>query len=250
LAPSEATKGKKMKNYKIGMVAIMATFVVIQIARADTLAKWTFETSKPYGFMMPGSWYTNVAAEIGSGTGSAWHSDFEIYASYPGNGSSAAFGMTNSWNVGDFYQFAASTVGYQNITISFDQTGNYVGPGIFYLAYSTDGNNFTRFGSDYSVKLGAWNYSTVNTNNSYSFNLGAVTAMNNQSLVYFRIIDDSTQSIGGGTAVPGGDNRIDNFLISAQVVPEPTTIQLGLLSGVLGIFRLFRKRQEPAPKAK
>jgi hypothetical protein len=113
---------------------------------------------------------TNVTAEIGSGTASTWHSGFEAYSSFPGNGSRAAFGATNSWAVGDLYQFAVSTLGYQNLTITYDQAGNLHGPGTFYLAYSTDGNTFTKIGTDYSVGLGSWTFNTVSTTNSFSFN--------------------------------------------------------------------------------
>jgi hypothetical protein len=215
--------------------------------KADTLAEWTFEVSQPSGVRGPGIWFTNVTAEVGSGTASSWHSGFEAYSSFPGNGSLAAFGATNSWAVGDFYQFAVSTTGYQNLAISFDQAGNLQGPGTFYLAYSTDGSTFTKIGTDYAVGVGHWNFATTSTTNAFSFNLNAIAGVNNQTEVYFRIVDDSRTAINGGLVVAGGDDRIDNFLVSAQVVPEPATLALMGLGVTCGVFLTAGRRERWLP---
>jgi hypothetical protein len=143
--------------------------------------------------------------------------------------------------VGDFFQFAVSTTGYQNVQISYDQVGNSMGPGTFYLAYSTDGSTFTKFGSDYAVAAGNWSYTTPTSANSFSFNLNSISAINGQSIVYFRVVDDSTVSIGGGTVYGFEDDRIDNFLVSAQPVPEPSLMALAVLVGTLGAFVFKRK---------
>jgi hypothetical protein len=186
-----------------------------------------------------------VVAEIGSGTASALHSGAAVYSSGPGNGSSRGFGVTNSWTVGDFFQFAVTTTGYQGISISYDQAGTSRGPSTFYLAYSTDGSTFTKFGSDYQVQLGSWNTTTVNTTTSYTFDLGSVTAINDSPTVYFRVVDDSTLAINGGIVGGYQDDRIDNFLISAQQVPEPPTMALTTL-GVCGIFLWSARRSKLA----
>jgi hypothetical protein len=217
-----------------------ALLTTLQFTKADTLAEWTFETSHPVGPRSAGVWFTNVTAEIGSGTASGFHSGNASYSPYVGNGSAYSFGASNTWAVGDFFQFAVSTTGYQNIQISYDQVGNSTGPGTFFLAYSTDGSIFTKFGSDYAVSAGKWS-STISTNaNSFSFNLNSITAINGQSIVYFRVVDDSTIAIGGGTVTGLEDDRIDNFLVSAQPVPEPSVMALAVL-GAFGAFVLKRK---------
>ena len=116
-----------------------------------------------------------------------------------------------------------------------------MGPGTFYLAYSTDGSTFTKFGSDYAVAAGNWSYTTPTSANSFSFNLNSISAINGQSIVYFRVVDDSTVSIGGGTVYGFEDDRIDNFLVSAQPVPEPSLMALAVLVGTLGAFVFKRK---------
>ena len=149
--------------------------------------------------------------------------------------------LSNTWAVGDFFQFAVSTTGHQNIQISYDQVGNSKGPGTFFLAYSTNGSTFTKFGSDYAVAAGNWSPTIPTSVNSFSFNLNSIIAINDQSIIYFRVVDDSTVATGGGTVMAVGDDRIDNFLVSAQPVPEPSVMALAVLGGAFSTFGLKRK---------
>ena len=222
----------------------LATFVLLtafQFTRADTLAEWTFETSHPQGGRASGVWFTNVAAEVGSGTAAGLHSGVAVYSVGTGNGSPFSFGVSNSWAVGDLYQFAVSTTGQQNVQVSFDQVSSSKGPGTFYLAYSIDGSTFTKFGSDYSVVAGNWSSIVPTSVNSFSFDLSPVTSINGQSTVYFRVVDDSTVASGGGAVMAVGNDRIDNFLVSAQPVPEPSVMTLTVFGGILSLFFLKRK---------
>jgi hypothetical protein len=206
---------------------------------ASTLADWTFESSRPTAGRPPGVWLTNISAELGTGTASAWHSSSAVHSSFPGNGSISGFGVTNGWSVGDFFQFTVSTVGWQSIQISYDQSGSSGGPGTFFLEYSTDGNSFAKFGSDYSVKTGNWSSSVASTTNSYSFDLSSVASLNNQTTVYLRIVDNSNIAINGSTVSTFGytDNRLDNVIIGATVVPEPSFASLGVLGALIGLVR-------------
>ena len=135
-----------MKLKKL-LSGIAAAVLSASAAHATTIATWTFETSQPGvvdGPAAPGAgiYITNITAEVGTGTASGLHAGAATYSSPAGNGSSHSF-SGNTWAVGDFYQFAVSTVGAQNIQVSYDQTSSGTGPGQFYLAYSTDGVNFT-----------------------------------------------------------------------------------------------------------
>ena len=223
-------------------IATFAVLAAFQFVRADTLAEWTFETSHPVGPRSAGVWYTNITAEIGSGTASGFHVGYASYSDGTGNGSFNSFAATNTWAVGDFYQFAVSTTGHQNIQISYDQVGNATGPGTFYLAYSINGSTFVKFGSDYAVAAGNWSPTIPTSANSFSFNLSSITAINGQSIVYFRVVDDSLTAIGGGTVTGVEDDRIDNFLVSAQPVPEPSVMALAVLGGIFGTLVLKRRR--------
>jgi hypothetical protein len=191
-----------------------------------TIARWTFETSEPGVVTLPATpgasvWLTNIMAEIGSGTAAGWHSGFgtPTYSSPTGNGSAHSFsanGWTNNPNAasGDLFQFAVSTVGYQHIVVSWDQYGSSTGPKHFNLLYSTDGVNFTQFGSTYNV-LGAptWSASTATTLDSYTNDLSSITAINNSTVVYFRLVVVDNGSVGGATVGTTGTSRVDNFTV-------------------------------------
>jgi len=222
-------------------IALFILLTALQFAKADILAEWTFETNYPVGNYGPGVWFTNITAEIGSGTASGFHSGTATYYPFPGNGSFCSFVVSNTWAVGDFFQFAVSTTGHQNIQISYDQVGNSKGPGTFFLAYSTNGSTFTKFGSDYAVAAGNWSPTIPTSVDSFSFNLNSIIAINDQSIIYFRVVDDSTVAIGGGTVMAVGDDQIDNFLVSAQPVPEPSVTAVALFGGAFSMFILKRK---------
>lgn len=211
---------------------------------AQTIAQWTFETSVPAGTPGAGVWLTNITAELGQGVASGLHSGAATYSTPVGNGSAHSF-SANTWNPGDFAQFAVSTVSYDNIGVSFDHVSSSTGPGKFLLQYSTDGSTFTQFGSDYTVLVNtapnAWSSNPLNQifTTSYSYDLSSVLGLNNASTVFFRLVDENTVSAGGATVAAGGTSRIDNF--SVFVVPEPQS--LSLLLGGMGLLIWNRMRR-------
>ncbi|HET7625906.1 MAG TPA: hypothetical protein VFM25_11645 [Verrucomicrobiae bacterium] len=193
-----------------------------------TLAKWTFELSQPNGSSEAGEWFTNIVAEIGSGTASAWHVAGSSYDNPAGNGSTESFSATH-WSAGDFFQFAVSTLGSSNISVSVEQTGSNTGPRDFYLAYSSDGENFTQFGETYSVtNFADWVSSSHKDGFKHAFNLGSVTELNNLPTAYFRIVNASDVSISGQTVGTSGKIRIDDFEASAETAPPVVPVVLNI----------------------
>ena len=219
--------------------------------QAQTIADWTFETTQPGvvdGPASPGAgvWITNILAEVGSGTASGFHAGAATYSSPAGNGSVRSFSSA-LWAVGDFYQFETSTLGLNNITLSYDQVSSGTGPGTFQLAYSTDGVSFTSIGTTYTVldnglaPNASWNATTANPVYTFSDDLSAITAIDNAATVYFRLIDSGTEDAAGTANVgTGGTDRVDNFTV-AQAVPEPASIALAGL-GVLALLIIRRRR--------
>lgn len=216
---------------------IAAAFAAASMsAQAATVAQWTFETSIP---ATAGSF----AAEVGTGSALGFHAGASTYSSPAGNGSLHSF-SSNTWAVGDYYQFSASTLGLDNLSLSWDQISSNTGPKNFNLAYSTNGTSFTTFAS-YVVLANAtpntWSSSTASSASSYSYNLSSVSALNNQSTVYFRLIDATTVSANGGTVATAGTDRVDNFTISAMPVPEADN-RMMLLAGLALMGFMARRR--------
>lgn len=215
----------------LALLGLTALSYTPQAFAQTTLAKWTFEVSQPGVVTLPaapgaGVWLTNIVAEVGSGVASGKHASASTYSSPGGNGSARAYSST-AWSIGDMLQFATGTAGYQDIIVSFDQTSSGTGPSQFNLQYSTDGVNFTQFGSTYTVLPNAapnptWNVTTASAIYSYTFNLASVTALNNAAVVYFRLVDASTVSANGGVVAAGGTSRVDNFTVLGSIPGTPT----------------------------
>lgn len=208
---------------------------------AVTLAQWTFETSAPAS---SGSF----APETGAGSASAFHTSASTaYSSPAGNGSAHSF-SSNNWSVGDYYQFKLNTTGYEAVAVKWDQTSSNTGPKDFKLQYSTDGAAFTDLTS-YSVLANAspntpWS-ATGSVNSAYTLteDLAAISGLNNQASVTFRLVlADTTPAGASATFGSGGTDRIDNFTVTGAVIPEPSTyaVLLGLAS--LGFVAWRRKR--------
>jgi len=211
---------------------------LVSSSQAVILAGWTFETSLPAS---AGPHTAESGVFAGSSVATGLHASAStVYSNPVGNGSLESF-SSNFWAVGDYYQFASSSTGYEDITISFDQVGSSTGPRDFQFSYSTNGTTFTDFGSAYAVLANStpnnWSAGTPVLTTTFSFDLSSVTGLDNAATIYFRLTQTTTTSIGGGTVATGGTNRVDNFIING--VPEPTTALLGAL-GVLGLLRRRR----------
>jgi VCBS repeat-containing protein len=208
----------------ITILALMLMALPIQSAlAATTIAQWNFESPNPADATDQATYPNTIASATGTGNAGGVHASAATDWTTPvGNGSADSF-SSNTWAVGDYYQFRVSTTGYTGIQVSWDQTSSGTGPRDFKLAYSTDGTNFTDFGSPYTVLANAspnpvWNATTSSALYTTTRDLSAVTAVDNQTDVYFRLIDTSTTSASGGTVATGGTNRVDNFTVSSNPI--------------------------------
>jgi hypothetical protein len=201
-----------MKTFVVLTAAVAAASLVS--ARADILADWTFETLPSTNSIIgtgdsPAATQSGVGADIGLGTASASHASSASAWSIPaGNGSSHSWSV-NTWAVGDYFQFEVNTIGFQEISVSYDQISSSTGPGIFKFGYSTDGVNFT-YGSDYTVLVNAspntWSAGTPISSSTFTEDLSGITALNGEAAVFFRVVDDATTSASqanGGSTAPG-----------------------------------------------
>jgi hypothetical protein len=205
-------------------------------AHAVTVVQWDFEAvTAPAA----STTWAGIAASLGTGTASSTHAGSATWSTPAGNGS-AKSASANTWAVGDYWQFSFSTVGYTGLMLSFDQTGSNTGPRDFTLAYSTNGSSFTSFAS-YSLPAITWSTGSSNSASTFTYDLSAVTALNNFATVYIRLVDASTVSINAGTVATGGTDRVDNFTVNLTPVPEAGSGAL-LAAGLAALAFLAKRR--------
>ncbi|OYY92513.1 MAG: hypothetical protein B7Y41_15630 [Hydrogenophilales bacterium 28-61-23] len=239
-----------MNKQRSILSAAMLAMALSASASADTVVQWGFESPLTPADATNFAVYPNaIAPSIGSGNASGVHANAATDWTTPvGNGSANSF-SSNTWTVGDYYQFQTSTTGFADVMLSWDQTSSSTGPRDFKLAYSTDGTGYTDFGS-YSVLVNgtpntAWTSATYNSAFNFAFDLSAITALDNQANVFFRLTDTSTVSANAGTVATAGTDRVDNFTVSASVaapIPEADTYAL-LLAGLGLVGFLARRRR-------
>jgi hypothetical protein len=224
-------------KFFIPLLITVGTFAISAVSQAaTTLALWTFETSIP--LLNNSQTITSIAPESGSGTASGFHTRATTDWSNPsGNGSVESLSV-NEWTTGDYFQFQVSSVGYEDLTVSFDSVRSGTGPASFKIQYSIDGSSFTDF-SNYTVleniSPNNWTSSTPIGTTSFSFNFSSITALDDDASIFFRLTSTVTPSNVAGTA------RIDNVLIAATAIPEPSR---ALLLGLGGLGLIFRRRRQ------
>jgi hypothetical protein len=204
------------------LLALGCTFVFGASACGQSIiARWNFEgvTTTNTGsdvIVSAGSAAADSGALTTGSLFSAHHDSAATVWSNPAGNGSAKSVSSNTWKVGDYYQFRFSTIHYEGIGITWDQTGSNTGPRDFKVQYSIDGSSFTDAAgtnSAYQLTNDAWSSSTTTTNSRRTLDLSGVSELINQSLVYIRFVQNSTTSINGGTVASGGTGRIDNITI-------------------------------------
>ena len=227
---------------------------IVKHANASVIADFTFETSG-LAFSTSVTQGTGVftagVAEVGNGTAYGSHAaSSAVYSSPSGNGSNHSF-SSNVWAAGDYYEFKVPTTSLQNILVSYDQISSGTGPKIFDFDYSTDGMNFSSIAS-YALSLtqnatstgnialtgtqqsttteSSWN-PTYSGAYNFSFDLSAITGLNNDPNAAFEIVEADT------TTATAGTDRVDNVIVSGTAVPEPAGLSLLTIAAAGTLFR-------------
>lgn len=222
------------------LLLVAISLIAVGAASAQTLLTgFTFETSQP-------ATAGPFTAENGVGTAMGVHTGASVYSSPSGNGSVHSL-SSNTWAVGDYYQFSLSTVGATGIFVAFGQTGSNTGPGSFDLTYSVNGGAFTSAttGTGYAVTNDSWSSATTKPISFKEFDLSSVAALDNAASVVFRVVDLSTVAITGGTVATTGTGRVDDFNVSTggfvTPAPEPASY-VYILGGLGGLCLIVRRR--------
>lgn len=222
---------------KMFAVSAVLALVAGSASAATTLANWTFEGTVPTT-AGPHTAEAGLFAASSQALGSHV-STSTVYSNPVGNGTAESF-SSDRWAIGDYYQFKTSTLGYNTISIAWDQTSSNTGPRDFNLSFSTDGVNFTNIGSTYVVLANSspntpWSSATYNP--AYSYSVAAPVGAANAANVYFRLTMASNVSANGGTVATGGTSRVDSVVINGEVVPAPSSLALLGLGGLAAARR-------------
>jgi len=220
---------------KKAFLALAVTLSLSAASQAQVIAQWNFSD---FGANVTNATFGPVAATGGANASgavlNAVHANALSVWSHPlGNGNADSLSV-NNWTADDYFEFNFATTGFTDISFSFDQNRSGTGPTNFSFRYSLDGVSFTTF-ADYAVSSVTWSGTSSNAASTFLYNLGAVPSLNEQSSVYFRLVNLDSPA-GGGTS------RIDNIVVTG--VPEPSTYALLALAGAgLAGYTIRRRRR-------
>jgi hypothetical protein len=198
------------------------------------ISRWSFETSTVSGIGQTPS-ISSPSAEIGEQNSNTSFTGFHtspltVWTNFVGNGDGRSI-SADRWTVGDYFQFTLNTKYTTIIRLSFDQNSSATGPKDFRLQWSIDGTNFTNI-EDYQIAYNtasntvySWTATNYFSQSTLSFDLSTITEINDQSQVFFRLLNTTNGALLGGTVQTAGTSRIDNFsLFGSLDIPLPLQI--------------------------
>ncbi|HEX3857337.1 MAG TPA: PEP-CTERM sorting domain-containing protein [Verrucomicrobiae bacterium] len=283
-----------MKNIKTISMAALLIASMTAIQAQTTLVDWTFDND---GISAP---VLNPATFVGTGTaatvglttsltskpsiaapdiianpatdsdstsllGDAWRIRANGASPNNGNGWTSAAGIGTQGT-----EFTTSTVGFNNIQLTFDVSPTTQGEGYLQVEYTADGstwnnatltyaanpslvlNNSTAASGGNGLVMGSYLNMVVPGTpfnqvwyNGVTADLSGVSEVNNNPNFAFEIVNaaEGTSDLAAvGTALnnTSGNWSLDNINISGTAVPEPTTLALAGL-GLTGLIP-FRQR--------
>lgn len=225
----------------VGLFAILS-FPLAATAAPTVLAGWDFEAVP--GLPVTTSNFGPIPSDVGSGKLTGFHSSPGSFTSAVGNGSSGSLN-SNTWGVGDYYEFTTDSKGYKDLVLKWDQTSSSTGPANFVVRYSLDGTGFTDY-SPYTVSDSSWTSSSTNGASKRSLDLSSIIALNDKPSFYLRLEMNGLVRADGqpGTVISTGTSRIDNVSIEATKLPDPVPGPLSVLgvAGAFGTARRLRRR--------
>ncbi|MCC5944240.1 MAG: fibronectin type III domain-containing protein [Bernardetiaceae bacterium] len=194
---------KKLSNYlgeTLTILLLLFLFMGVSQAQTTDIVLWDFEgdTTDP----ITGTGTVDEGSTLGAlGFAQGW-----IQATLSTGGRART---ANNWSTGTldndkYFEFSTSTVGFSDIEFSFDERRSGTGIRDFEIHYSTDGTTFT------PLPTTVTNVPDDTDWRFHDFDLSAITALNGQANLTFRIY-------GYNAATTAGTWRIDNVRFRAEV---------------------------------
>lgn len=236
---------------KIALLALVAT---AGIAQADIITQWNFNSLPNDNSASTGT----LTPNLGTGTASLVGGTTATFASGDANGGSTdplvalpgvstndsgwnitAFAAQGAENAGRGVQFLVSTVGFYDITVTFDQRHSNTSSRFYAGQYTVDGGANWITATTFEGTAGDTWF------NNRTIDLSAVTAADNNPNFGVRVVATfapGTSTYFGTTAntaagyAATGTARFDMVTING-VIPTPGTIALAGLGGLLAARR-------------
>lgn len=241
------------------LVTLIGASILAAQANAAVIAAWDFQTTTNGGTAIAAAPATpkSFIANFGSGSlyldGTNGSSNFFVPASGTANTELNAFGGTSvnadtsigmstvtsgaaalavvgglaSAANGKSMVFAFSMSGYAGLTVSYATQRTSTGFTSQLLEYSTDGVNWQLIGANTSIQS---SFSALSSPAGVATVFSGITGLDGSAVAYVRM------TLTGATA-SSGNNRFDNFVFSADVVPAPGAMALLGVAGLLGARR-------------
>lgn len=221
-------------------------------AQAVVVTQWNFNSATPDGNTGTGT----ILPAIGTGTASLVGGVTATFASGDASGGSSdsATGDDSGWNTTSYTpqgtgnktrgaQFSVSTVGFQNVVVSYDLRHSNTSSRYEQFQYSTDGLNFVDFMSFDGNAGDTWF-------NGRSVDLSGVAGVNNNANFAFRVVSafapsTTAYAASNPTSTYGtsGTWRFDMVTVSAAPVPEAETYAMMLAGlGLVGFMAARRRK--------
>jgi hypothetical protein len=224
-------------------------------AQAATITQWNFNSPSPDANTGTGTTSPSLGAGTASvvGVTSSFASgDASGGSTDPATGDDSGFQTTTyaAQGTGDKsrgVQFNVSTLGFEDIVVSWDQRHSNTSSRYVQFQYSTDGTTFTDFGSPFDGNAGDTWF------NGRNVNLSSLLSVDNNASFAFRILATFAPGTSGYVASNSSNNyattgtwRFDMVTVAGTAiapVPEPASIAM-LLAGLLGFgFVALRNRR-------
>ncbi|HEX7010054.1 MAG TPA: PEP-CTERM sorting domain-containing protein [Phycisphaeraceae bacterium] len=232
VSPSHHHERRISMLYRLTVRALIlgGMLAVAPAASADTIALWNFDDGALPQTDVAGSELADV------GTGSVSWTATSL-------GTPVGNGTAHSWSLREFdttgatpkgIDFTVGTVGRQDIVLSFSMNAGSTSPQTFSIQWATSaGGPFTQI-DQITLLQTAFVSTTFNPDLFYSFDLSAVTALNDAPTAVFRIIqaEPATNNLGSV--------RLDEVHVEGSPLPEPASSLLMALGAVAVVTRQRR----------